>query len=260
MTNSKAFKYWAAVGVATIYLLIIFHWFNVSIEGLQKLPANELGDFLAGTFAPLAFMFLILGYIQQGEELQQNTEALKLQADELRNSVEQQSHMVAVAQEELRLLKNESDLQKKRYERSLQPLFQIERSNGFITAENYDRAIFVLPLKNYGAEVRGLSIEVLTSSNTASNARVSKGRYIDVLLNYYQSNREAKVDLKLEVPYDTIMNLVNSSDGLHMQINYYDLENNKWYAEYALAFIQNTSLDGFVVDVGLVGIFEGIEY
>lgn len=47
------------------------------------LPSNELGDFLAGAFAPLAFLFLILGYKQQGQEL-------KLQAQELANLVAEQ--------------------------------------------------------------------------------------------------------------------------------------------------------------------------
>jgi hypothetical protein len=58
---------------------------------------NEWGDFLAGASAPLAFLWLVIGYFQQGEELGQNTKALnqqeralQLQVDELRQSVEQQ--------------------------------------------------------------------------------------------------------------------------------------------------------------------------
>lgn len=50
------------------------------------LSSNELGDFLAGSFAPLAFLFLYLGYKQQGKELRQNTRALNMQAAELRIS------------------------------------------------------------------------------------------------------------------------------------------------------------------------------
>ena len=44
---------------------------------------NELGDFLAGASAPLAFLWLVLGYFQQGEELRQNTQALTLQTEEM---------------------------------------------------------------------------------------------------------------------------------------------------------------------------------
>lgn len=61
---------------------------------------SEVGDFLAGVFAPVAFFWLVLGYRQQSRELRQNTDTLKqqeralqLQVDELRQSVEQQIEM-----------------------------------------------------------------------------------------------------------------------------------------------------------------------
>jgi hypothetical protein len=63
---------------------------------------NAWGDFFAGFFAPMAFLWLVLGYLQQGEELKQSTRALQLQAEELRNSVEQQSQLVAVSREQLK--------------------------------------------------------------------------------------------------------------------------------------------------------------
>ncbi len=59
------------------------------------MPLNAWGDFLAGTMAPLAIFWLVLGFLQQGDELKQNTDALKLQAEELRQSVEQQKELVA---------------------------------------------------------------------------------------------------------------------------------------------------------------------
>ncbi|MBJ6945649.1 hypothetical protein JG629_18665, partial [Vibrio cholerae] len=41
------------------------------------------GDFLAGATAPIAFLWLIIGYVLQRRELALNTEALKLQRIEL---------------------------------------------------------------------------------------------------------------------------------------------------------------------------------
>ncbi|MDR8330920.1 hypothetical protein FPK73_23830, partial [Acinetobacter baumannii] len=68
----------------------------------------ELGDFLAGAFAPLAFLFLILGYKQnnesiriQSEELRASTEALQLQVAEMKESVDQQKIMAQLQQAEL---------------------------------------------------------------------------------------------------------------------------------------------------------------
>ncbi|UYK97793.1 hypothetical protein [Pantoea stewartii] len=88
------------VGVTAIYFIglgIAIHKYGLT----QFSSYNELGDFLAGAFSPVAFLWLVLGFFQQQKELQQNTEALNLQAEELRNSVEQYKEMVAVAQKQL---------------------------------------------------------------------------------------------------------------------------------------------------------------
>ena len=55
--------------------------FAFYIIGLFARPAsfNQLGDFLAGVFAPIAFFWLIMGYVQQGKQLEQNIEAIEQQ-------------------------------------------------------------------------------------------------------------------------------------------------------------------------------------
>ncbi|ENW10146.1 hypothetical protein [Acinetobacter pittii] len=103
----KAWVFW----VVCLYLLIIFLYtlkFCLGEGENVLLPSNELGDFLAGAFAPLAFLFLILGYKQnsesirlQNEELRASTEALKLQVDEMKKSVDQQKIMAQLQQAEL---------------------------------------------------------------------------------------------------------------------------------------------------------------
>ena len=65
------------------------------------MPPNAWGDFFAGSFAPLAFLWLVLGYLQQGEELNLSTRALQLQAEELKNSVEQQRALVEVTRQQV---------------------------------------------------------------------------------------------------------------------------------------------------------------
>ncbi|MCE5993709.1 hypothetical protein LVV80_17050 [Pseudomonas sp. KCA11] len=79
------------------YLVIIVAMIWGRSGQLLTMPLNEVGDFLAGAFGPVAFLWLVLGFLQQGDELRQGTEALKLQADELKNSVEQQRIMAASA-------------------------------------------------------------------------------------------------------------------------------------------------------------------
>lgn len=83
------------------YLLVIFVLTRDDLTNLSKLPVNELGDFLTGVFGPIAVFWLVLGYLQQGNELKLSVKALELQADELRNSVEQQSKLAELSREQL---------------------------------------------------------------------------------------------------------------------------------------------------------------
>lgn len=69
---------------------------------------NSLGDFLAGIFAPVAFLWLILGYLQQGKQLDQNTKALEqqekalqLQINEMKESVKQQKEIALINEKTL---------------------------------------------------------------------------------------------------------------------------------------------------------------
>jgi hypothetical protein len=63
------------------------------IGTLGDMPLNEVGDFLAGAFGPVAFLWLVLGFLQQGYEL-------RMQATELKNSVEQHKEMVKTTKQE----------------------------------------------------------------------------------------------------------------------------------------------------------------
>lgn len=84
-------------GVVTgVYLLCVCGLVYWKRATLSTLELNAIGDFLAGVFGPIAFLWLVLGYLQQGRELKLSSEALILQAVELKNSVEQQKELVFV--------------------------------------------------------------------------------------------------------------------------------------------------------------------
>ena len=91
---TKNSLYWG-IGITVVWLtVIISFWIFGGLSSPDSL--NELGDFLAGIFAPVAFLWLVLGYIQQGKQLEQNTKALEqqekalqLQIDEMKESVKQ---------------------------------------------------------------------------------------------------------------------------------------------------------------------------
>lgn len=61
--------------------------FFINGYSFYKLTANALGDFLAGSVAPVAVFWLIIGFFQQQKELHQNTEALNRQGDYLKKQI-----------------------------------------------------------------------------------------------------------------------------------------------------------------------------
>ncbi|MCU7247957.1 hypothetical protein [Pseudomonas koreensis] len=108
----------AVGGVVTgIYLVgvaVLVYWKRATLPTLEL---NAIGDFLAGVFGPIAFLWLVLGYLQQGRELKLSSEALQLQAKELKNSVDQQKEMVGIAGRQL-----ETELENVRYNREIMEL------------------------------------------------------------------------------------------------------------------------------------------
>ncbi len=60
------------------YIFVRYTWTD-----LWAVSPNQIGDFLAGTVAPLAFLWLILGYLQQSDELRLQRKELALQRREV---------------------------------------------------------------------------------------------------------------------------------------------------------------------------------
>lgn len=91
MVASPNWRIWLGLGLTAAWLLLgvmyvtsIIGWANFAF-----LPADELGTFFEGAFAPLAFLWLVIGYFLQKNELEQNTLALRAQAEEIQRQAEQ---------------------------------------------------------------------------------------------------------------------------------------------------------------------------
>jgi len=63
---------WISAGL--IYLLGIVGWSN-----FVYLPTADIGSFLEGAFAPLAFLWLVIGHFMQQKEITANTKAINIQ-------------------------------------------------------------------------------------------------------------------------------------------------------------------------------------
>ena len=71
------------------------------LKSNTAMTLNEWGDFLAGVSAPLALLWLVIGYFQHGQELQLNTAALRTQQEELHLQVEATKRLAEAAQQDL---------------------------------------------------------------------------------------------------------------------------------------------------------------
>lgn len=70
--------------VTAIWFFVIFRYVVEPKGGMACLLAmdlNEIGDFFAGTFAPLAFFWFVIAYWQQSDELRHASKEMGRQAD-----------------------------------------------------------------------------------------------------------------------------------------------------------------------------------
>lgn len=111
--------------ITAIYICLIGFLRWSSLPTLKTIPLNEFGDFFAGVFGPLMLFWLILGYVQQQKELQQNTKALELQADELKKSVEQHKELVKATREQVQTDIKALEIEQIRHQREGHPNFTI---------------------------------------------------------------------------------------------------------------------------------------
>lgn len=67
------------IGAGLIYLSTIVGW-----SAFVLLPTADIGNFFEGAFAPLAFLWLVIGHFMQQKEITANTQAITLQEQSTR--------------------------------------------------------------------------------------------------------------------------------------------------------------------------------
>src|SRR4051812_43483617 len=82
--------------VGLVVLYVVLKW-----ETVSDLKPHEYGEFLAGTTATLALIWVVLGYFQQSQELSENTRALRQQEDDLKAQAAHLQEMARIAAEQL---------------------------------------------------------------------------------------------------------------------------------------------------------------
>ncbi|CAN7413208.1 hypothetical protein LJR277_002518 [Pseudomonas sp. LjRoot277] len=149
---AKKLEFWGILGTV-VYLVIIAATVAFKFEKFLALELNELGDFLAGAFGPIAFLWLVLGFLQQGRELRLSTDALQLQAEELKHSVEQQSIMADAAVRQIDAARQALELQMQESERALIADFEVRAISKSGGSEGFRNRIKIINNRNVAYKV-----------------------------------------------------------------------------------------------------------
>ncbi len=195
-------------GVTILWVIYIYYLCEGNVFPTNL---NEIGDFFAGIFAPLAFLWLVFGFYQQGQGLKQNSKALKMQATELekttralelqvqemRESVKQQSRLAQIYEDEL---------QQKHFqvEPKIDYNFQITREyirDEFITDDDnmvissYKNTVVELKLsiKNLGEIAKNLQVNSTAYPYTRKNE--SKFEYLGILEITFEIDGQAAEEM-----------------------------------------------------------------
>lgn len=185
--------------LSALYLGIAWWLIGDRIGNLSTMDLNEVGDFLAGAFGPLAILWLVLGFFQQGIELRQGTAALNLQGDELKNAVEQQRLLADVS---LKTLEHEREARREeaiRYRQSLRPILHLQGGN----VEFKDGYWIVeCRLFNDGAQIYSLTLVLNNGEHAhhfATFRELDRGESVDFKFRWPQYSPED--DIVISVLY-----------------------------------------------------------
>jgi hypothetical protein len=126
--SERRFRFGVVVSIAWLLVMAWVACYDPAVA--RGMKPNEWGDFFAGFFAPLAFLWLVLGYLQQGQELQLSTKALHLQAEELKNSVQQQRELVEVTRQQVESDREALLLERTIRQEAAKPRFDIQNQGG----------------------------------------------------------------------------------------------------------------------------------
>jgi hypothetical protein len=172
----------AITGAWLLGVIALLYW---KWEKLSELALNEWGDLFAGATAPLALIWLVIGYFLQGEELRLNTAALKAQEEELRNQVKETAILAANSARQAEASEQMAVATKEEYNRiaqrelaDTQPVFRPRGGNegrapGLRYFTNIENVGAMVTKVNVLTSVEGLELridnaEVIPTGNTAT--------------------------------------------------------------------------------------------
>lgn len=196
-----------AIGFTVVWLSCFFILLFIKRCTISALELNEWGDLIAGTFAPLAFFWLVYGYFQQGEELRLNREALLLQQHELAEQVKATNALVDPAVLQAKIMKEAHQLALLDREIINKPKLKIKKFLNGESRECYE-------IENLGANIYRVKFSC-SYSNNSSLPEISL--VTNALVGFHFLDDRTPVEtMELYVDYET-------NDGAKHRLTYVEI-------------------------------------
>lgn len=239
------------IGVTIVWFLSIYI-FCVSNEfSFSSKDLNSLGDFLAGIFAPVAFFWLILGYVQQGKQLEQNTQALEqqeqalqLQIEEMRESVKEQRSLALLQKEQLQAI----------YTSAKPEIYVSEGKWKYMeftnvdTKEKSDNYLFDLVIRNIGIG-QARYIELWYGNIHQLEFQLDRIEESHSSVNKLDKDNIVKIDYLILFDYELDFN--DENKVFTLKIKYMDIYNQNYEVDFDIVFYfeNNTSKSGDIIAI-----------
>ena len=190
------------LAVSALWVLGYLVLLVVKRDAMSSMALNEWGDFLAGASAPLALLWLVIGYFQHGEELRLNTKVLRAQEDELRRQVEETATLARNAKRQaqaaeslVRFSEEQQQRETERKRREAQPDFVPSGGSGVIGNQHS------IHIVNRGGLAKDIEITHggPNSMSFSSNRRLESGAKAQLLL--LERRSPIQWPLRLELTY-----------------------------------------------------------
>ena len=170
--GSSKLGFWGAVATFIYFLAIAYLILFTDYVEPKSLTLNELGDFFAGVFGPPALIWVVISFYLQSEELKNSVNALKLQAEELAKSVEQQIAMVDLTRKSISHDETRLFLDEEKRKADLQPNFSITGNQSFSMGES--STSYDMNIQNMGAPVTEVTISLSPDIKPAGKLNYEK--------------------------------------------------------------------------------------
>jgi len=222
--NKDGLNYGKIGIVGTLSYLILIAWILYYNDvDLGFMAPNEWGDFLAGIFGPLALFWVVIGFWQQGAELRNSRDALRLQAKELESSVVAQQDQVNALYAQIDSSREIWEQEQTAEFKMSEPRLRLQVSGSSGEGQNSRR--FKFDLRNVGERCSDLKVRFQEISEFQDGDTSDEIRSIPIMAN------SDRIELQLLLPTDreytaVIVTIEYADKSGREQVRYFIVEMN----------------------------------